>query len=215
MNLAHISISLIPVSPSTVTYTPQRSIPSIQVRPPDIPPIPLNNVSEKLQPTPGDDILAAAVALFPAKSSMDSSFKTRAASDPSLDHELDWLKKSFLSHSEFGSIFRKSSCVSQPDCNIDSGISVSPLPRLPPLHVTPVNSPKFTLPPPLYTKPPSPKVEKMVGGYTVSERQRRIKKYKDKLKKWRAEHPVSRKFDGRRKVAFIKYRLNGRFAKAK
>jgi hypothetical protein len=55
---------------------------------------------------------------------------------------------------------------------------------------------------------------KKVGMYTIPERQKRIKKYKAKLKKWRSNHPLSRRFDGRRQVAFKKCRLNGKFSKA-
>ena len=46
-----------------------------------------------------------------------------------------------------------------------------------------------------------------------AERIVKIRKYKDKLKKWRERHPVSRDFGGRRQVAFNKRRVNGRFAK--
>jgi hypothetical protein len=53
---------------------------------------------------------------------------------------------------------------------------------------------------------------KIVGMYALGERQARIKKYKAKLKKWRALHPVSRAFEGRRQIAFAKVRRNGRFA---
>lgn len=56
--------------------------------------------------------------------------------------------------------------------------------------------------------------EERVGIYTKVERQRKIRKYKEKLKRWRVLHPLSRKFDGRRRVAFSKTRNNGRFAKA-
>lgn len=48
---------------------------------------------------------------------------------------------------------------------------------------------------------------------TKVERIRKIKKYKEKLAKWRKVHPISRKFEGRRKVAFEKRRKNGRFSK--
>lgn len=52
------------------------------------------------------------------------------------------------------------------------------------------------------------------GAYTKVERQRRIRKYKDKLQRRRKVYPLSRRFEGRRRVAFAKARNNGRFAKA-
>ncbi len=55
--------------------------------------------------------------------------------------------------------------------------------------------------------------QRKVGLYTITERSRRILYYKRKLKKWRAEHPVSRVFRGRKKVAFNKPRVNGKFAR--
>ena len=54
---------------------------------------------------------------------------------------------------------------------------------------------------------------KKIGLYTVIERQKRIRKYKEKLAKWREDHPVNRNFEGRRRIAFEKQRINGRFIK--
>jgi DNA mismatch repair ATPase MutL len=56
-------------------------------------------------------------------------------------------------------------------------------------------------------------VERKIGGYTLSERREKILKYKLKLQKWRRRHPVSKKFQGRSKVASTKPRINGRFVK--
>lgn len=55
--------------------------------------------------------------------------------------------------------------------------------------------------------------EKYVGAYTRVERKRRIMKYKEKQKKWRKLHPLSRNFEGRRRIAFEKVRKNGKFTK--
>ena len=57
--------------------------------------------------------------------------------------------------------------------------------------------------------------EVRIGIYTLVERKHKIRKYKEKLKKWRSIHPINRNFEGRRKVAFAKKRFNGRFQKAK
>jgi len=55
--------------------------------------------------------------------------------------------------------------------------------------------------------------EVRIGKYTRNERQKKIKKYKEKLRKRRETHPVSRTFEGRRIIAFAKERHNGRFTK--
>lgn len=56
--------------------------------------------------------------------------------------------------------------------------------------------------------------DEKVGIYSKVERQHKIRKYKEKLRQWRVVHPLSRKFEGRRRVAFLKTRNNGRFTKA-
>lgn len=55
--------------------------------------------------------------------------------------------------------------------------------------------------------------ELRIGAYTRTERQRKIRKYKDKLRRRRSLCPVARRFEGRRQIAFAKFRCNGRFAK--
>lgn len=65
----------------------------------------------------------------------------------------------------------------------------------------------------------SAKIEEVKGDegtterYTREERWVRIAKYKEKLRKRRARRPVSRLYEGRRRIAFSKQRLNGKFAK--
>lgn len=54
---------------------------------------------------------------------------------------------------------------------------------------------------------------KLVGSDSLSERSRKILKYKKKLFKRRMLHPISKNFSGRSKVALDKKRLNGKFAK--
>ena len=81
------------------------------------------------------------------------------------------------------------------------------------------NQPKgrqITLPSSLYLLPrteSSPKEEKKIGLLTIQERLKKITYYKMKLQRWRKAHPVSRKFKGRERIAFVKYRINGKFAK--
>jgi len=52
-----------------------------------------------------------------------------------------------------------------------------------------------------------------IGKYNLSERSKKILKYKLKLVKRRQMHPISKKFTGRKNVALNKFRLNGKFAK--
>jgi hypothetical protein len=54
----------------------------------------------------------------------------------------------------------------------------------------------------------------MIGRYTQEERERKILKYKEKMRKRREQIKVSRKFGGRSVVAKTKHRVNGRFVKA-
>lgn len=49
------------------------------------------------------------------------------------------------------------------------------------------------------------------GTYTRDERTGKILKYKNKIRKWRHEHPVTRKFKGRSVVAGKKPRIKGKF----
>ena len=49
------------------------------------------------------------------------------------------------------------------------------------------------------------------GTYTREERTGKILKYKNKIRKWRHEHPVTRKFKGRSVVAGKKPRIKGKF----
>lgn len=82
---------------------------------------------------------------------------------------------------------------------------------LPTFHMISSSSPK---PLPVANQSNREAKEKRVGAYSKVERQHKIKKYKEKLKKWRKFHPINRNFEGRRRVAFEKIRHNGRFAKA-
>lgn len=53
----------------------------------------------------------------------------------------------------------------------------------------------------------------IIGQCSKEERLRKLAKYIEKRKKWRAEHMASRKFAGRSKIAETKPRYKGRFVK--
>jgi len=52
---------------------------------------------------------------------------------------------------------------------------------------------------------------KIIGLYSVEERQEKILKYKNKIRKWRENNPVSKKFNGRSSIANKKFRVKGKF----
>lgn len=56
-----------------------------------------------------------------------------------------------------------------------------------------------------------PSDEELPGVYNKHERINKILKYKNKIRKWRREHPVKRVFKGRSVVAGQKPRIKGKF----
>jgi len=53
---------------------------------------------------------------------------------------------------------------------------------------------------------------KKVGKYTLEERKLKIQKFREKQQRRRMKVPLNKKYDGRRRVAYEKFRLNGKFA---
>ena len=49
------------------------------------------------------------------------------------------------------------------------------------------------------------------GVYNYEERFEKILKYKNKIIKWRKAHPVCKRYNGRSKVAGMKFRVRGKF----
>ncbi len=56
-----------------------------------------------------------------------------------------------------------------------------------------------------------PSGEDLPGVYNKAERINKILKYKNKIRKWRKQHPVKRIFKGRSMVAVQKPRIKGKF----
>jgi len=56
-----------------------------------------------------------------------------------------------------------------------------------------------------------PSDEELPGIYSKHERINKILKYKNKIRKWRRQHPVKRVFKGRSQVAGQKPRIKGKF----
>jgi len=56
-----------------------------------------------------------------------------------------------------------------------------------------------------------PSDEELPGVYNKYERINKILKYKNKIRKWRRQHPVKRAFKGRSVVAGQKPRIKGKF----
>ena len=55
--------------------------------------------------------------------------------------------------------------------------------------------------------------DKIIGKLTISDRSKKILNYKHNLLKRRKNVPISKKYDGRKRVACQKLRVNGRFVK--
>ena len=53
--------------------------------------------------------------------------------------------------------------------------------------------------------------KKCPGTYNHEERLGKILKYKSKIIKWRKAHPVCKHYNGRSKVAGLKFRVRGKF----
>jgi hypothetical protein len=61
---------------------------------------------------------------------------------------------------------------------------------------------------------PEPTEEKMVGFYTLKERQAKIRKYKEKILRWmRGENKNKDRYILRSKIAKAKPRVGGKFAR--
>lgn len=82
---------------------------------------------------------------------------------------------------------------------------ILPSPSLPP------SSP--LLPPSSSLFPTFSTLQQLNGKLSLEERRKKIFKYKEKLRKWREIHPISRGFVGRKLVARNKPRLKGKFIK--
>jgi hypothetical protein len=52
-----------------------------------------------------------------------------------------------------------------------------------------------------------------IGAYSLKLRMKKILAYKKKLLKRRTQKPISKKFNGRSKIASQKLRVNGKFVK--
>lgn len=149
-------------------------------------------------------------------------------SDHSMDGELNVLKSAFLSHklvhtlvkSQFlkKELFKNSSTILEQDKKVieNPAISASPIKQMPPAL------------PGLLQIPGNPKAmyqqtrsaddvgmysTGMIGNCNREERLRKLARYIEKRKKWRAEHSASRKFAGRSRIAETKPRYKGRFIK--
>ena len=209
MSFAFTPVLFQTITPPTYTFNSGCHVPPLELLPiPTFQPA-LDVSAKKYECTYDDDKLAAANILFRSKAFNDSTSVTRLRQDPLLDYELNCLKRLFLSQSAIGS------SLSQDMTPLPLHLSsTSSLPQVYYMHVRSPERAAYGQSNSASCKEIQEIKEKMIGNYTPIERQRKIKKYKDKLGKWRAEHPINRKFNGRRKVAFLKQRFNGRFSKS-
>lgn len=145
-----------------------------------------------LEPSPISPDLQADVGALFAPKPRDGSV---SHADPAVDGELEKLRTRILSQ-DF-SVFapkQRSPSIQQLDN------PVAPLKLRPPAEED-------------KGKREAIRAKTLVGMYSKEERQRRIARYKDKQRRRRLVHPISRVFEGRRAIAFAKSRVNGRFTK--
>ena len=145
-----------------------------------------------------EDIRIDANILFPVKSDPRSASQSQyTVTSPSLAYELENLKNAILAQSTY-------------ECQAN----MSPPINFQTEFTTMEKFPEFLLTDPV---PRWTEIEKRKGLNSGAEcggieRLLKIRRYKEKLKKWRAVHPINRSFAGRRRVAFTKSRVNGRFS---
>ncbi len=215
MNSLHVYATGDVESPQTTVYTPKLSLPRLTCAlPHNLPPLDasLNGACCLTEAEINAQIL------FPSRTNSFHSLKTSVTSDPQLDQELNSLKQSILSQKDVSNEHQEKLFFQLLDglsCDHTTLSNTSPdllrsLPGFSCLAGSSTFSSAFTL---RRTAEGRLMREARVGLYSALERQRKIRRYKEKLKTWRAHHPISRKFDGRRRVAFVKNRLNGRFSK--
>ncbi len=203
-------------SPPTVVSTPLLTLSSLKPTPlANLPPLDCMCMSKGESAGCLSETEINAQILFPSKRASGQSLKTSATADPLLDQELNSLRRSILCQKNAGNERQEKLFFKLLDnLGFDRSTAESVSPIVLPQGV--MSSPGgLILPAELLLSRFSSIAtgRTRVGLYSALERQRKIRKYKEKLKKWRGQHPISRKFDGRRRVAFVKNRLNGRFAK--
>lgn len=159
-------------------------------------------LQDEITPKLSKEKVIIAHILFPTLRRRLSNSQFSMSCDPSLDQELEVLKNTMLSQS-FADLQKQSTA--------DGSPSIGSINQQLFAYSQNTETTNGAL---CHQEKNIGDGQKKVGAYTLIERQKRIIKYKAKLKKWRALHPLSRKFDGRRQVAFKKCRLNGKFAKA-
>ena len=162
----------------------------------------LFNLTLDLQSEPNYDQMITKQILFPGKENKEILKKSIAISQ-SLDNELNSLRTLILKQKfckEFSQIDEKVAEKKDEVARLLSTLNVERKDTLETENQMIIEDEKVT-------------EEKRVGIYTKVERLHKIRKYKEKLKRWRTLHPLSRNFEGRRRVAFSKARNNGRFAK--
>ena len=150
-----------------------------------------------------EDALVAAEILFPRTWPRPNVQSVASTHDPRLDAELDSLKTLVLAQPSFSP-----PSSSQP---ILHPRMVQLMQELLPGAISVVND-SLGSPHVVFNLSQAQGELRMVGMYTLAERQVKIRRYKEKIRKWRLLHPVNRTFEGRREIAFTKPRFNGRFA---
>lgn len=135
----------------------------------------------------------------------DHLFRTRGDTDPLFNKELEVLKTAILCQN-YGVANGRNAGKDYATSSKDECASTAVGPLTP--QLTFALKQRNSIP-----EVPCEQEKRIIGVYTMAERWKKILSYKQKLKLWRARHPISRAFGGRKKIAFVKPRVNGRFTK--
>ena len=217
MNYPHTNISAIPISAQTIIYAPYYYVSPYQPIPQEFGRFLYPNMPCSGWPPSANEQPVDVHMLFPRDASRQCLRNASTMADPGLDCQLDHLKKVVLSQPKAENLDRREPYSPNEEIKLGPLTAHAASTQLPSVQHTFFNSIQQQYRP-QYNQEVNKsdadlKLEKKVGKYTVAERRLKIRKYKEKLVKWRLGHPLSRKFDGRKKIAFAKYRRNGRFAK--
>lgn len=216
MNNPHTPLSSLTVSSPTLAGSPNFYLSALK-------PIPDSTGQRFYITPPGDvssrlsqDLEINAQILFPNKDVNMHPSKGNTRVDESLNRELQLLKQVVLSQQNLGRGGTNFPSPTKRQPKVEALGSIKAFPHLPIPQPKGFRMDEILLPPPMYLGNGTEGMltqKKVIGKYTLEERRKKIMRYKDKLNRWRRMHPISRAFSGRRKIAFLKQRNNGRFTK--
>ena len=171
-----------------------------------------------------ESMRADAMVLFPQFRFQTTTTPDLHEADPALSAQLALMKTALLTQTYADLVGHRKLTAGDVLCDLFAGCEDGQItgPSLPALETPcPGSSPANGLvAPPVFPLPKLPQgtdkeEDKKLGPFsikcTTEERQKKIRKYKEKLRRRRLVHPVSRRYPGRSQVAYLKVRNNGKF----